>query len=128
MGAPFDYSAGQPDPILATVGDINLTQHWVQTPAGTFPIKGSVWTAIDRTQYQESISTAGIVLCVIFIWFCLLGALFLLMKDRKYVGYIQVTVQGNGFHYSTMIPVLHSGTGFDVNNTVNYARSLAAAA
>jgi hypothetical protein len=76
----------------------------VITPNGSYPIRGSVWTVTDMSYYQESISTAGIVLAILFVWFCLLGLLFLLMKERRMVGYVQVTVQGNGFHNSTMIP------------------------
>ena len=80
------------------------------------------------SQYQESISTAGIVLAILFVWFCLLGLLFLLMKDRKMVGYIQVTVQGSGFHRATMMPARSPQSVMGVHQMVNYARSLAAAA
>jgi hypothetical protein len=80
------------------------------------------------SQYQESISTVGIVLAILFVWFCLLGLLFLLMKDRRMVGYIQVTVQGSGFHHSTMIPATSPHSVMGVQQMVNYARSLAAAA
>jgi len=76
---------------------------------------------------QEGVSPAGVLLCILFIWFCLLGLLFLLMKDRKTVGYIQVTVSGAGFHYATMVPATHSQTAYGVNQMVNYARTLAAA-
>lgn len=78
--------------------------------------------------YQESISTAGVVLAILFAWVCLLGLLFLLMKDRRMAGYIQVTVQGNGFHHSTMIAAQGPHSVMAVNQLVNYARALAAAA
>jgi hypothetical protein len=119
---------GQPEPLLATIGDIAISQHWVQTPSGPHPIRGSVWTMTDMSRTEETISTAGIVLAVVFVWFCLLGLLFLLMKDHRTVGYVQITVQGNGFHHSTMIPAATPQTIFSVHQTVNYARSLAAAA
>jgi hypothetical protein len=80
------------------------------------------------SHYQERMSPAGIVLCIFFVWACFLGLLFLLMKEQTYSGYIQVTVQGNGFHYSTMVPVNHQGVAQSVTQAVNYARSLAAAA
>ncbi len=128
MGTPFDYGAGQPDPQLASVGDIGISQHWIRTPNGAYPIRGSMWTVSDMTHYQERISTTGVVLCAIFVWFCLLGLLFLLMKDRYVSGYVQVTVHGAGFHHSTMIPANHSGVVYSVTQTVNYARTLAAAA
>ena len=51
------------------------------------------------------------------------------MKERKFGGYIQVTVQGSGFYHSTLIR--QSGrcrVMTCTNQQVNYARSLAAAA
>lgn len=115
----------QPEPQLATVGDISITQHWIYTPTGPHPIRGSIWTVTDMSHYEERISTAGVVLAILFVWICLLGLLFLLMKDRRLVGYLQVTVQGNGFHHSTMVPAAAFAS---VHQTVNYARSLAALA
>lgn len=128
MGQPVDYYAGEPERWLATVGDISFSQHWVATPTGTYPIKDTMWTVADMSHYSESISTAGVVLCIIFVWFCLLGLLFLLMKDRRYVGYIQVTVQGSGFFHSTLLPAGGPQAMLSVNQQVNYARTLAAAA
>ena len=80
------------------------------------------------SHWQERVSPAGVVLCLIFIWFCLLRLLFLLIKERTISGYIQVTVQGNGFHHSTLIPATSPDSVVSVNQMVNYARSLAAAA
>ena len=80
------------------------------------------------SHWEESMSPVGVILCIIFIWLCLLGLLFLLMKDRRITGYIQVTVQGNGFHYSAMVPAVNSGSAWAVTQSVNYARSLAAVA
>jgi hypothetical protein len=123
-----DYRGGQPEQWLATIGDISISQHWVLTPTGPHPIRGSVWTVTDMSHYQESISSAGIVLAILFIWVCFLGLLFLAMKDRRTVGYIQVTVQGSGFHHSTLIPARSPHSVMEVQQMVNYARSLAAAA
>lgn len=122
------FGGGQPEPQLAAIGDISVTQHWVYTPSGPHPIRGSIWTVTDMSRTEETISTAGIVLAILFVWFCLLGLVFLLMKDRRTVGYVQVTAQGSGFHHSTMIPVNSPQTVFAVHQMVNYARSLAAAA
>jgi hypothetical protein len=128
MGEPVNYQGGVTEPQLATIGDISISQHWVYTPTGPHPIRGSVWTMTDMSHWEEKISTAGIVLTIIFVWFCLLGLLFLLMKDRRMVGYIQVTVQGSGFHHSTMIPATGPHSAMGVYQMVNYARGLAAAA
>jgi hypothetical protein len=123
-----DYRGGEPEQWLTTIGDIAVSQHWVATPTGTHPIKGSVWTVTDMSHYSEGISTVGIVLAIIFVWFCLLGLLFLLMKERKFGGYIQVTVQGSGFYHSTLVPAVGPMSVMSVNQQVNYARTLAAAA
>lgn len=124
MVEPAIFGTGEPEPLLATIGDISVSQHWVITPSGPHPISGSVWNVQDMSFWQESISTTGVVLCVIFVWFCLLGLLFLLMKDRKLTGYIQVTVQGKGFHHQTFVPVRGPDTFVWVNQMVNYTRSL----
>lgn len=128
MADPIKYQGGEPEQWLAALGDISFSQHWVATPAGVHPIKGTVWTVTDMSHYSESISTAGVVLCIIFVWFCLLGLLFLLMKERRYTGYIQVTVQGSGFFHSTLLPAAGPQALVSVTQQVNYARTLAAAA
>ncbi len=112
-----------PDQWLLTIGDIAISQHWVQTPTGTYPIRGSVWTVTDMTHYQEHISPVGIVLAILFIWLCFLSLLFLLMKERTLAGYVQVSVQGAGFSHSTLLPAPSLPI---VTQQVNYARALAA--
>ncbi|MEB4212336.1 hypothetical protein [Mycobacterium sp. 94-17] len=119
---------GQPERVLATIGDIAISPHWVMTPTGPHPLHGSVWTVTDMWHWQENISTTGVVLTIIFIWFCLLGLLFLLMKDSHMVGHIQVTVQGPGFYHSTTVPVRDRDSVAQVHRMVNYARAITAAA
>ncbi|TNM38696.1 hypothetical protein FHP29_14380 [Nocardioides albidus] len=112
--------------MLTAIGDISVGGSWVQIPTGRFPIKGSVWTVQDFSRNEEKISTVGIVLAVLFIWLCFLSLLFLLMKERRVTGHVQVTVQGQGFHHSTMIPAVSAQTFFQVSQQVNYVRGLAA--
>lgn len=119
------YGVGQPDAPLVTIGDITISEHWVVTPSGPRPIRGTIWTVTDMSAWTESISAVGVVLCIIFIWFCLLGLLFLLMKDRRLSGFVQVTVQGNGFYHQTLVPVRGLNTFAQVNQSVNFARALA---
>ena len=114
-------TGGHYEPILATLGDISVTHHWVQVPSGNYPIRGTTWTVQEHTHVEEKISTAGIVLAIIFVWVCLLGLLFLLMKERRTVGWVQVTVQGQGLYYATMLPAL---SGPHAHQFVNYARQL----
>ncbi|MFC4561308.1 hypothetical protein ACFO4E_05505 [Nocardiopsis mangrovi] len=121
MPAP---AGGQPP--LATIGDITITQTEVITPAGRFPIRGSTWTVTDMTTVSEGIPAYAVVIAILFFWFCLLGLLFLLIKERRVSGHVQVTVQGNGVFHSTMIPAHGPATAHQVMQQVNYARSLAA--
>ncbi|ASU83031.1 hypothetical protein CDO52_09750 [Nocardiopsis gilva YIM 90087] len=111
---------------LTTIGDITVTRTEVITPSGRFPIKGSMWNVNDMTQQHETIPPVAIVLAILFFVFCLLGLLFLLMKERRITGSIQVTVQGHGIVHSTLIPARDPSTMMQVVQHVNYARSLAA--
>jgi hypothetical protein len=107
---------------------MSISPHWVSSAPGLFPIRGTSWTVTDMSHQQERMSPIGIILCIFFIWVCFLGLLFLLMKERTVSGYIQVTVQGSGFQHSTLIPAASDQTAWQVNQAVNYARALAAAA
>ena len=124
MGAPIEYGSGEPEELLATLGDISVTQNWIYTPAGTYPVRGSTWTVVDLSQESEKIATAGLILALVFVWFCLVGLLFLLMKERTATGYYQVTVQGDGFTYTTLIPAEKLLLAA-VEDEVDYARTLA---
>ena len=126
MGAA-ERGPGEQEELLATLGDISVTENWIYTPAGTYPLRGSTWTVVDRSQEFEKISTAGLVLALVFVWFCLVGLLFLLMKERTATGYYEVTVQGDDFAYSTLIPAEKIRLEA-VEDEVDYARSLATSA
>ncbi|KOX17522.1 hypothetical protein [Nocardiopsis sp. NRRL B-16309] len=122
--------AGPPVPNeapVATIGDIAISQNMVITPAGRFPIRGTVWTVTDMSRTEHSTPTWAIITAIlVFWWTCLLGLLFLLVKDQKTSGHVQVTVQGHGHYHATSIPVSNPGAAFHINQQVNYARSLAA--
>lgn len=120
-------SGPTPDQPLTSIGDIGVSQTSIFLPTGRHPVRGSAWMVTDMSRTEEKIATAGIVLAVLFVWVCLLGLLFLLMKDKRTTGFIQVTVQGEGFHHATMIPATSPETFGQVNGQVNWARSIAAA-
>ncbi|MDH6196984.1 hypothetical protein M2272_003637 [Mycobacterium frederiksbergense] len=75
--------------------------------------------------YEEHLSNKTIGLAIVCSLFCLVGLFFLLMKDVRHVGFVQVTVQGTGFNYTTMIPVTNRHTVLEVTDEVDYARELA---
>jgi hypothetical protein len=113
---------------LIQIGDISADQHWVQTPSGSVPTAQVTWTVQDLTRREQGIPTWAIVLAVIFFLFCFLGLLFLLVKEDRITGWLQVTVQAPGFVHTTQIPAYNPATVADVHARVNYARSLTAAA
>ncbi|WP_017583536.1 hypothetical protein [Nocardiopsis valliformis] len=123
-------ASGVPDhsePTLDTIGDIAITQNTVITPSGRFPIKGTVWTMSDMSRTERTTPTWAIIVAIlVFWWTCLLGLLFLLVKETKTTGHVQVTVQGGGHYHATQIMVNNPAYVHHLSQQVNYARSLAA--
>ncbi|WP_435602521.1 hypothetical protein [Streptomyces sp. bgisy130] len=123
--APGGFQPGaQPGGMALSLGDIAVTGDTVMTPAGPMPLRGAVWTATDMSRTEEKIPAHAVVLAIVFFLFCLLGLLFLMMKERVTTGFVQVTVNSGGRHHSTMIPVQSREQVMFVLNQVNYARSL----
>jgi hypothetical protein len=113
---------------LVTIGDIVCTQHWVITPSGTRPIKDVTWTFTDMSRTTVFMPTWAIVLAIVLFVLCFLGLLFLLVKEQRTEGWVQVVIQGPGFLHTTQLPVTSPAQVADSNARVNYSRSLSAAA
>lgn len=126
--APPPAYPNQPDQVLVTIGDIAVTPTNVITPVGRRPLRGLVWMVQNNTVTTDSIPTYAIVLCVVFAVFCLLGLLFLLIKERKTQGFVTVSVQGEGFYHATQLPVSYPAQIADIEGRVGYCRALTAAA
>ncbi|PWK61885.1 hypothetical protein BCL76_12523 [Streptomyces sp. CG 926] len=107
-----------------SLGDITVAGDQIITPSGNMPLRGAMWNATDFSRTEEKIPPHAIVLAIVFFLFCLLGLLFLLMKEKTTTGYIQVTVTSGGRHHSTMIPAVDAYTYQWVMSQLNYARSL----
>lgn len=130
-GEPMDAAqaaAQGAGPVLVTIGDIVCTNTTVVTPSGQAPIGGVVWSYTDMSRTTRGIPTWAIVCTVIFFFFCLLGLLFLLAKEERTEGAVQVVVQGPGFLHQVQLPVASVIQVQDYAARVNYARSLSAAA
>jgi len=112
------------EPTLVTIGDIVVTQNWVVTPTGTMPRSDISWSATPMYQTTREIPTWAIVCTVIFFFFCLLGLLFLLVKEERTNGHIQVVAQASGFVHSCYIPVTSLAQVQDVMARVDYARTI----
>ncbi|WP_406496788.1 hypothetical protein OG936_21785 [Streptomyces sp. NBC_00846] len=109
---------------MLTFGDITVMNDRIVTPAGTMPLKGAVWTATDLSRTEEKIPTVAIVLAIVFALLCLVGLLFLLMKEKQTTGFIQVSVTSGGRHHSTMIPAMGPDAFQMVMAQLNAARSM----
>ncbi len=115
---PQDY-----EPVQVRLGDISVSQSRVQTPYGAYPLAQTTWLVTNQTYVTESIPAWAIVLAIIFFVFCLLGLLFLLVKERRLYGAMQVSVQGPGLSHSAYIPVNSEIQIIHINNTVDWIRA-----
>lgn len=120
---PMAWDGDRSAPVVV-LGDIQVTRDWVVTPNGSAPVGEVHWYAIDRAHTEEFIPTWAIVLAVVFALLCLLGLLFLLAKERRTVGYVEVTVQGPGLFHLTQLPVSSYEDIARVHGLVGTARSL----
>ncbi len=116
------------EPQLVSIGDIGVTASTVVTPSGSAPVGEVSFTFTDMSRTTQSIPTWAIVLAVVFFLFCLLGLLFLLAKETRTEGAVQIVVQGPRLLHTVTLPVWSPEQVWDYNNRVNYARSVAAAA
>ncbi|MBM9619794.1 hypothetical protein [Streptomyces zhihengii] len=125
QGAGAPAAGAQP---LITIGDITVLADSVVTPAGTMPLRGAVWNAVDHSRTEKKTPVYAIVLAVLFVAACGLGLLFLLLSEKRTTGFIQVTVTGGGHHHTTAVPAKGPETWTEVMGQVTYARSISASA
>jgi len=119
--------AASGEPILVQIGDISVTQTTVFTPGGSRALNEVQWSVNDMTVTSQVIPTWAIVCAIVFALACLLGLLFLLVKETVIKGTLQVTVHGSGLVYTTQIPIATAEQVADVNARVAYARTLSSA-
>lgn len=110
------------EPIRAQLGDIAVTDTQVHTPVGSYWLRGTTWTVSNQTFITQGIPAWAIVLAIVFFIFCLLGLLFLFVKERRVYGAVQVSVAGPGFSHSTYIPVYNEMAVFQVSRQVDWIR------
>lgn len=130
IGGPYQQQPQPPlvalpaGPVLVTIGDISVEQQRIVTPAGVLPTRGTNWSAMDMSRTEEKIPGWAIVLAIIFALACLLGLLFLLCKERRTTGFVQITVQNGNRTHNTHVGVTSPQQVADVLARVNFARSL----
>jgi hypothetical protein len=118
----------EPSPFLLTIGDIGITDTWVSTPNGPAPLRGSTWIVADMSVTERKIPAWAIVLAIIFALFCLIGLLFLLVKEEVTRGYVQVSVRSGDLNHMTQVPVSNQVQVAQVRALVGQAQALAAQA
>ena len=116
------------EPLVLAIGDIGVSRSWVSTPNGAAPLRGSQWIQRDMTRTTSSIPTWAVVCAILFALFCLLGLLFLLVKEYKTSGYVEVSVQSGTLFHVTQIPVFSPVVVDQTRAQVYQAQTMAAAA
>jgi hypothetical protein len=115
------------EPVIAQIGEIQVTSTSIRTPAGIFPLRGSQWTVTDAWSTEQKIPSWAIVLAIL-LFFCIgpFSLLFLLAKESVYRGVAQVHVLSGPYRYEARIPAVDQAQVQHLYQQVNYVRSLAA--
>ncbi|MGC4781165.1 hypothetical protein ACLQ3A_05885 [Micromonospora zamorensis] len=118
------YASG-PEVVAVQIAEIAVSPPVIRTPAGVLPLAGATWHVADYWQREEKVATWALI-CAIVGFFCLfvLSLLFLLVKETRHHGTVQVTVTNGAQQYVARIPVADQAQVQHLNNQVNYARSL----
>ena len=96
------------------------------TPNGHAPLDETAWIVQDRSRIETKIPTYAIVLAIVFAVFCLIGLLFLLLKERTVTGYVEVTVRSGQLLHVTQIPISDEPQVDQVRQSVHQAQAMAA--
>ncbi|WP_374945454.1 hypothetical protein [Agreia sp.] len=117
------HSVSQPEPPLVVIGEIVVTSNWLVTPSGTVPLAGTEFYVTDFTRVEQKTPTWAIVLAIVgFFLVLVLSLLFLLARESRMTGYVQVTVRNGHLQYQSNVPVLSAATAPDVFARVQHAR------
>lgn len=123
---PTSLPSADTEHVMVSFGDIHLTKHWLVTPQGTRELAGTQVFVADFTTQTRVIPGWAIVLAVLGFFFFLLGLFFLLVRETRTTGFLQVTVSNDGFTYQSAIPAQGDKTAqlFELQSRANYARGL----
>ena len=110
----------------ATIGDIAVTEDSVITPNGSGPLRDAQWIFTDMSRTETKIPTVSIVLAIVFALFCLIGLLFLLMKEKVTSGYVEISVRVGDIFHKTQIPVNSQSRIDDLRRLFNTVQSMSA--
>ena len=117
-----------PEQALVSVGDITVSEHWLVTPNGNTPLRGTQIFLTDLSRSSTSTPTWAIVLAVIGAFFSFLGLLFLLVRETRTVGVVQITVSNGSLVHMTQVNVDSVQAIAELHGRVGFVRQLIAAA
>jgi hypothetical protein len=83
---------------------------------------------MDMSRTESRIPGWAVVMAIIFAILCLIGLLFLLVKETTTTGYVDVSVRSGDLYHRTQIPVWSQESVAQVRQLVGQAQTLAAAA
>ena len=113
---------------VLTIGDIAITTDKVLTPNGTGSLADSQWIFSDMSRTESRIPATAVILAIVFAILCLIGLLFLLMKETITTGYAEVSVHSGNLYHKVQIPIKSKQDVDCIRELVNKAQSLAAQA
>lgn len=105
---------------------IAVTSTGVHTPAGSIPLHQARFFLADRTWTTRSTPGWAIALAIGgFFVLTFFSLLFLLAKEERTTGYVDVTVTGAGVSYTSSVPVRDARTLAEIDSRWAYAQQLA---
>lgn len=121
----MDHANADARPFLVSIGDVRATQKWVVTPAGNWPANSVKVTTQDQTATLVHTPAWAIVMVVVFIWVFFLSLFFLLARETRVSGYVNVTIWGPaGQSYTENVEIWSSEHRSDVFQRVTYLQGL----
>ncbi|WP_156118272.1 hypothetical protein [Microbacterium sp. ZOR0019] len=117
--------AAATSPYLVSIGNIHASQEWVVTPSGSWPTGTVNVTTQDQTATTTHTPAWAIVMVILFIWVFFLSLLFLLAKEIRITGFVNVTIWGpNGQSYTENVPIWNTEQRLDTFQRVTYLQGV----
>jgi hypothetical protein len=113
-------------PLIAQIGDINVTSTTISTPTGTVALRGSQWTATDLWQAERRTPRWAVICAIAGVCFtALLSLLLLLVRQETWKATVTVSVMQGPFFYTARVTVVTPEAVQEIYDRVNYVRSMA---
>jgi hypothetical protein len=123
-GPPPRFAVGEP--VVARFGRITVTDTVVRTSTRVFALRGSVWRTFDYWQQRRVTPDWAVVLAVLgFFVVPFVSLLFLLVKEERVSGVLQVAVWDGVRQHAVDLPVRSPVELRNWRRQVDYVRSLA---